>query len=124
MEILQYLNYLPLNGEVVFLAVSTLLTGGIIYFWMRFYHEPPHPFHALLVGFIANFQNFVIPFLVLYLPIPYVFQVAPILFWILIIRIFYLDIGWKHVIAISLLSYGTFALLEISGVIGIIYSML
>ena len=125
-ELMRQLNYLPAfsTEQVIFLALSTLLTAGVIYFWMRIFHEAPHPFHAILVGFIANFQNFIIPFFVLYLPIPYIFQIAPIIFWILVIKIFYSELDWKHVFIIVVLSYGTFALLKIIGVAGIIYRMI
>jgi len=118
-----FLNYMPLD-TAVFFGISTLLTAAIIYFWMKLFHEPPHPLHAVMVGFIANFQNFAILLLVRYLPIPYIFQLAPIIFWVLLIKIFYSELDWKHVLAIAILSYGTFTLLSIYRAVEVIQNSL
>lgn len=121
----QFLGYPQFNfGEILLVLISTLIGAAIIYFWMKIFHEPPHPGHAFFVALVANLQNYFLPFLAFLLPIPYAFQVLPALLWIFLIRIFYSKMGWKHAIAIALLSYGAHALLESIGVARMIQAVI
>lgn len=122
----QFLVYVPTFnfGEILLVLISTLLSTVIIYFWMRIFHEPPKPGHAFFVALIANLQNYFIPFLIFLLPIPYAFQVLPALVWILLIRLFYSNLDWKHAIIIALLSYGAHAFLESYGLARTIQQMI
>jgi hypothetical protein len=118
MDVTSLLNYLPQFSieSLITLLIPIILTTGIIYFWMKFFHEPPQISHALFVATIANFQNFFIPFLIYFFPIPYAFQIIPVIFWILLIRIFYPDLDLKHVVIIGLLSFTTHTIFETYGV--------
>lgn len=116
------LNFVPAfnMSEIIFLFISSLITTFIIYFWMRIFHEPPHPVHAFGVALIANLQNLYIPFMISYslpflsqfLPAQIIFHLIPLAVWIALIRIFYSGLDMKHVVAIAALSYGTHTILQ------------
>lgn len=125
-DLTQFLRFVPqFNfGEAVLLLISSLIGTAIIYLWMKIFHEPPHPGHAFGVALLANLQNYFVPFLALMIPIPYAFQLIPVLLWVLLIRIFYPELDWKHAFAIGLLSYGANSLLQGTGIVEIIQRMI
>lgn len=128
------MNFVPSfnAGEIVFLLTSALITAGIIYFWMKVFHEPPHPAHAFGVALIANFQNLYVPFLISYalpflagiMPAQYVFHLIPLLVWVALLRIFYGDLDIKHAVIIAALSYGTHVLLQGINLAGYVQSFM
>lgn len=121
----QLLNYVPAFnfGSIIFILISTILGTIIIYLWMSVFHEAPTPSHAFFVALIANLQNYFVPFLSFLFVIPYMFQIFPLLLWIILIKIFYSDLDIKHVVIISVLCWGTHTVLEMFGVALMIQSL-
>lgn len=130
----RFLSFVPSfnTGEIAFLLISTLITASIIYVWMKIFHEPPHPAHAFGVAFVANLQNFYLPFLLSiafpflsgFLPAQIILHLIPLLVWIALIRIFYGSLDFKHAIIIAALSYGSYIVLQGFNVAGMLQAVL
>lgn len=130
----RFLNFAPSFSvsEIIFILISASITAAIIYFWMRVFHEPPHPAHAFGVAAVANLQNlylpfllsYTLPFLAQYLPIQIALHLVPLLVWVALLKIFYGSLDMKHALIIAALSYGTNILLQGMNLAGIMQASL
>ncbi len=99
-------------------AVSVGITGCVIYFWLKVFHERASILRVLAVALIANFQNYVVPMITGVLmkfgiAISYPFLVIPAVFWILLIKLFFREVPWSHAIVIGVLCFATHTVLEL-----------
>ncbi len=89
------------------MASALIMTSIMVLIWGKIFHIRIGVRRSVLIAFLANFLEFLLPYIFTLIYFPYIGYILPLLVWMLAIKAFVSEIDLKHTIALASACYLT-----------------
>ncbi len=94
--------------EILLRIISAvIMTSVMVFVWGKIFHMRIGVKRSILIAILANFLEFLLPYIFALLYFPYIGYILPLLVWVFAIKAFVSEIDLKHTIALALACYLT-----------------